>query len=1353
MCSIKNILVLLSGLFIPLTDIFSQQDFSANIRHFTTEEGLPDNHVYKCFQDRKGLLWFLTGSGLVKFDGQQFQLVLEEGFNIDNSKNDFLFEEPGGDLWIANYIRADSSSFIIVNTNTGKLSTFRSKFGAHLSNQIHDIRYAGKGDLWASTKQGKIIRLHPDKPTKTIARPFRKRFRFHAVDTLNQTMLIDQPLQNDRDQNVFLIHAGGTILAKHKIHYLQRVWSSPSGGYQFHNLSYFGWINPRGELRQAPFQQQLSGFEAPGFMDNALPLFHDSPNNRYWIFYKNSLRVFHPQQGELQIKPKNTHELSPRNAYTVFIDRQGSAWVCTIEGLYQISLKAQRFQRELWLNPLSTENPVLMSCRGIFKDEKSGVLYVNAGSCVWAIEKKQAKELLCRQTAFYSIVQDLDRNIWVGCEEIYKYPLGGATSSFTQKIPKEFAIAWSLLPQKDRIWLGLSNGLAYFDPLKYKLFFVDELSPLLDNAIIHGIEAASQHQLWLITEKGLILFEPGKGVIAHYWTGASGKKKLPADNLRAIYREKADCWWLASSEGLIKWNPRNGESRIFTTADGLSNDNIYAVYPDEYGFLWMSSDNGIIQFQKNTFKTRYFLPKDGITHREFNRISHHQDKDGRIYFGSLNGVTSFHPRDFYTDFNQSPDIPLVLSSAQRFSHQKDTLEDVNAEYLQTGTIIFKPTNLYLLLRFALLDYANPEATQYEYRIEGLGDQWQPCSGVSLQLAGLPYGSFFLRVRGKTENGIYSRQELKIPILVKRPFYAQYWFLFLTLAVISGGVAGLFRYRNHWLKERKEELEKEVALQTEKILQDKAIIEEQATELIKLDEAKTRFFANVTHELRTPLTLILGPLKTYIEQNQLKPEQAEFLYLAKHHTTRLQQMVDDLLDLSKLEAGKLMIQESIIVLQNKIKYLLSSFETLAQDKNIKLQLIYEAKPDLVLSLDRRLFRMILTNLLSNALKFTAAGGQISLRVQELPEEIQIEVVDTGRGIHPDDLPHVFERYFQTHHQETAYEGGTGIGLALARESSKAIGGSLDVKSIWGEGSTFIWRFPKKEVSHSGKNALNWQEIESVLPPFSIVHQASTQPNDGLEGKANVLLVEDNPDLRQYLLHVLSREYDVLALENGLEAREYLEKNTAPDLVVSDIMMPLMDGFQLLEWLKAGVLAHLPVIMLTARGDMGDKLKALQIGVDDYLVKPFVEEELLTRIQNLLKRQELRRSLNQLPSQDVNGAVSDTEQIATGTTKEEWLQLLEQTVIDQLDNPDFSVNDLAKAVFMSRSVFYSEMGRVLGLTPNEYINEIRLLKAMEYFQSNPGVYSVKEMASRVGYRDEKYFSRQFKQRFGVLPSQLR
>ena len=516
-------------------------------------------------------------------------------------------------------------------------------------------------------------------------------------------------------------------------------------------------------------------------------------------------------------------------------------------------------------------------------------------------------------------------------------------------------------------------------------------------------------------------------------------------------------------------------------------------------------------------------------------------------------------------------------------------------------------------------------------------------------------------------------------------------------------------------------------------------------------------------MRTPLTLIQGPISTHLEQHGLSRKEAPLLYLAQKNSESLMQMVNDLLDLGKLEAGKLSTYEQPIQVLSKIRLLLDSFAANASKQGITLHLDYQADPQLKVQLDLRLLTIVLNNLLSNALKFTAKGGQIILQVIEAEINVHIAVEDTGRGIHPDDLPHVFDRYFQTQQAETAYEGGSGVGLALAKEASKAMGGTLKVRSTLGQGSTFTLAFPKRETtpevgeSTSGFEAFTDQQGEGVETPIQLDKQAPS------EGMAQLLLVEDNADLRLYLTQVLSLHYQVAAVANGQEAQSYLATFT-PDLIITDVMMPQVDGFQLLEWLKSGPLSSIPVIMLTARADSTDRVWALRKGVDDYLVKPFVEPELLARIQNLLQRQNLRRSYAvqqaEVPEvrQDegqVGLALKSRIQIPAALTQEEkqWLDQLEQIVIANLSNADYTINDLAKGILMSRSIFYDELRRVIGLTPNEYISEIRLLQAMELFKSNPGMYSVKEMSGLVGFRDERYFSRQFKQRFGILPSQVR
>lgn len=1357
---LNRIIFLWIGFILSLTSICAQEEYNAEIQLYTTEQGLPNNHVYQCFQDRRGLLWLLTGAGLCRFDGQEFKLVLDKGFSVDRSKNRILFEEPDGDLWISNHEEMQHVRLRLVNTITGKIITPAQKYSQGLPPNIVNIVYAGSQSFWISTTKGELLKVRPGESSQRIYQtqsglpP-----DIYAADTIHQTILIDITQEHTRNQVCCLLNSQGKTLAIHTIPFIQEAVSNPNGGYQFYSMYQVGSINTQGKIKQEPIEHYFPHYQARNVYDNTLPLTYDSRLKQYWIVSHNQFHIFQQGKGLLNISAEK-NQLLPKSAFSIFIDRQGIAWICTIEGLFQMKLKPPRFQKLLWQDPLTAENPVAMSCRGIVKDEQSGILYLSSNNCLWGIKSQQVEKIFCREIAIYGLAQGLDNSLWVGSETLYRYFPQQKKVQTLGNIPRDYAIAWSFLPQKEKVWVGLNNGLAYIDPTSNEFHFVAH-PPALENGTIHAMHSAGERGLWILSDKGLLLFNPSTQATQHYWISGKGKYKLPAENIRHYYPERDDLWWFATADGLLRWNPQTGENRLFTTADGLSNNNIYAVYPDEYGFLWMSSDQGIMQFQKRTGKVRVFLPQDGITHREFNRISHFQDQDGRIYFGSLNGVTAFHPQDFHRDFDLLSNIPLILTQAHLFSKAKNRLENVELDYHQKGKITFKPNHLYLTLRFALLDYSLPKSSQYEYRIEGLSDHWAACPGGVLQLAGLPYGHYQIRLRAKDENGQYSRQELLLPIQVLRPFYAQFWFLTLLFLGISAAIVAFFRYRNQWLKQQKVALEKEVAVQTEKIRADKTTIEKQATQLIQLDKAKSRFFANVTHELRTPLTLILGPLQTYLEQNKPQQEELGLLQIAKNHTERLQNMVNDLLDLGQLEAGKLAAQADSVLLQQKIRFLLGAYESNAADKGIQLTLDYQASADLIVQLDRRLFKMIFNNLLSNALKFTSAGGEIIVRMQDLGTELQLEVEDNGRGIHPDDLPHVFERYFQTQYQSTAYEGGTGIGLALAWESSKAMGGTLEVSSTWGKGSTFILKFPKREMP-AGLDVQNWAGPNGVLPnrpvvlPTELEHSYS--PNEAMaEERSHLLLVEDNDDLRQYLTLILSREYRVSAVENGHEAKLYLEKSS-PDLIISDIMMPIMDGFQLLEWLKNSPFSAIPVIMLTARADLGDKLRALQIGVDDYLVKPFVEVELLTRIQNLLQRQDLRRSLGERISSDETEA-QELEEIPHGSNsgqsekEKEWLTILEKTVLANLGDANFSVNELAKAVFMSRSLFYSEVGRVLGLTPNEYINEIRLLKAMELFQSQRGEYSVKEMASLMGYRDEKYFSRQFKQRFGVLPSQLR
>ncbi len=525
----------------------------------------------------------------------------------------------------------------------------------------------------------------------------------------------------------------------------------------------------------------------------------------------------------------------------------------------------------------------------------------------------------------------------------------------------------------------------------------------------------------------------------------------------------------------------------------------------------------------------------------------------------------------------------------------------------------------------------------------------------------------------------------------------------------------------------------------KLALQKKLIEEQSEQLKTLDAAKTRMFANISHELRTPLTLIAGPLNKVIKESSASEEHLKLLRMAISGCTDLSSLVNQILDLGKIDAGKMTICKEATHLSSFLRVHLANFEPLFSQKKIEYQFKIENPADLSVLIDRVKYLRILNNLISNALKFTPSGGKVLVSAGITDDRVRLEIRDSGPGVHPDDLPYLFDRYFQITRIDRAPATGTGLGLAICQEYTRVLGGEIAVSSTLGKGTTFIVNFPL-ELPQSDEIRTADSFPTEAPASSNIPDMKRTRPED----KPAILLVEDNLGLQVFIDQILHDHYHVSIVQNGKEALEELNSRKF-DLIVSDLMMPVMDGYELLDRVKSDDRTRgIPFIMLSARAEMQDKLRALRTGVDDYLTKPFEEEELKARVENLLANLAVRKAAAfQISTENRQlSDISSADQI--------WLKKFEDFIHQHYKFDKLSIPDIADEFAVSESTLLRQLKRLTGLSPVQYIQEVRLGQARIILDENPYI-PVSRLASEVGYKDLRTFSRSFKKRFGKAPSE--
>lgn len=1364
-------LTILQGQSLPNSD-----DYIANIQHYSVEDGLSHRDVYCTFQDSRGFIWVGTKYGLNRFDGHHFQVFTKEKHGLAANEVQQIIEDAEGWLWIfkskTSTSRTQFTHLSFLNVHTLEVLSFEERFpneSAISFTKIYSAFSNHNRTIFIGTTDGYLTSFRPEEGFKSTL------------------VSKDSPLDLD------LINASNTILANIEHgNIVKRIeldtlgnitWSYPNtttkeGVLSFVNnpsgkQSYYFYENPINRsitLQSAKGEQQLIPASTTIDHINTLArIYSRNSDNTFWVTSYEDFLVYDADRNAYFDFKKDYLEIFNSQIYRIYFDNRNNAWIATAYGVYCIQFQANPFKKYL-SKPLEQYNiNTAFSSRGM----------VTIGNKLWLNGIETAKtheiDLISNSIKSYSkqIIPLSDREmdfktvVAIDDHNILQAGIGQAIYNTQNQQYKYLkwanekngrSIVWSIGKSKnDKYWLGLQGeGLAYWQrgtEVIHMFKNYNNFNELKESTVYDFLEWDNNHLL-IASTSGIYILHSQKGIIKRFSEEGKGGEYFPNNAIYDFYRDKSDknlIWVATAGGGLIQLKINNEELiitdyRQFTVADGLSSNVIYAIYEDDNNNLWMPSDYGIIRMNKETSSIRAFTIKDGIAHNEFNRISHHQNSKGRLFFGGINGVTVFHPNELLGN-NGIFDAPLEITNFQQYVGRSKKLVDLTADILQKNKIVLQPNAPFFRIEFALLEYQDATQLRYSYLIEGQTKDWAIIEENYLRISGLPYGKFKLKIKGQGTSGQFSTQVLEIPIHVIRPFYLRWWFILLAVASISSLSYFLYKRRTNQLKNRQQELEKMVNERTQ-------TIREQAEELKSLDKIKSRFFANVSHELRTPLTLMLAPIASALKDKNLSTRTQTNLMMAERNGRRLNKMINEILSLTKLESGKMELKPEKVFWYNFLRNIIANFESVANEKGIKFEFHYQGDEHLQVSIDKSKMEIILLNLLSNAFKFTPRNGTIALTSMSKGELLTLEISDTGRGIHADDLPYIFDRFYQARKdvsmKRLIAEGGTGIGLALSKQFVELMNGAIHVTSEVNVGTTFKVKVPKIEIigQVSTEDALKVQENKAthLIAAPQLENAKPIKKNGSLP---HLLLVEDNLDLRTFISQMLETQYQVTTAENGVEALKHLkdEKQPMPALILSDIMMPIMDGYQLLEKIKSEKdWQHIPVIMLTARAAMNDKLKALRIGVDDYLNKPFVEEELLARIENLIKNSQNRQVVF---SGTESEAEAPTEEDLISIQDQEWLKEAETKVLKGIEKFDFSVNELAIQLLLNRWQLNNRLKLLVGMTTNQYIQEVRLNHARNLLE-NGQVTSVKALAYDVGMKDSKYFSSLFKKRFGRLPS---
>lgn len=1321
---------------------FKGRSEEKTFRHFTATEGLSYNTILDIEQDLDGFLWIATGEGLNRYDSNGFKQYYSGKNPNSIPSNDVraLMVSRQGVFYIGT-----SRGLCIYNPEYDNFTPVH--FNGHSLGRINDILETKNGKIFINSETGTYVTSCGQKMPERL--PLENNLFQIREDSLGN-------LWSFKRQRLFCFNQKGEILKLFQVNPAGLPNNIPTAiltiKFDSHGQLWIGTFKDGPILFDAEKQTfKTLPLDNPSVIPHPMYFVHDieeDQDGKLWIGTESGLFIYDPVIGNFEHYQQSfDHSLASLNdnaIYKVFRSRENIMWIGTYFGglNYWEPFKTAFNQIQPGLKPTELKGKALSQLitgpdgKIWMATEDAGIAIFDKGdhSFRHILNNSDKKNSHIRNNV-HALAIDNEGYVWSGNFNGGINKINPKTFQITNYSHKDndpsslinnFVFSLYYDPD-DLLWIGTMDGIDCFETKSQQIkHFKPEI---FKGTHVYDIFQDQQNNYWFCTyHSGLFFFNKQEDKVIHYQKDST--QNLNNNSFISHYIDSGGKIWFGTRDGgLVFYDPDTEKFKTYDMNNGLPNNTIYGILEDGQNNLWLSSNKGISKFNYNSGKIQNFTVDHGLVGNQFNFKSFLKTKDGLMYFGAVNGLCYFYPDQIKNNESQ-PQIYFtnfkLYNEPVRPSDHTLLEKDINF----TDKITLSYDQNVISFDFIALDYYSKGRNNFYYKMDGFESNWQTAGNQrSITYTNLPPGKYTFLIKATNNYDFPNNLVRSIKITVLPPFWRTSWAIMAYIVILV--FLFLFFVRLNEIRHKEK-----LAIKIEKIEKEK---------LQELHHHKINFFTYISHEFKTPLTIIIASIDSFFSGDNLPAEFKDRITMVKRNVLRLQFLLNQLMDFRKVETdhATINLQQGDILMF--IKEIFNAFTTLFNKKELEYIFISQIE-NLIIDFDQDKVEKIISNLLSNAFKYTPEHGQITLKVETIQEEKQLYLnltfSNTGKGLTERQKTQVFGLFYKVEDNSNDYQG-SGIGLTLTQSLVKFLNGTISVESELDKGTSFIVKLP---VSRSTETAEEFELTdksftENLLLQFAV--EDSTLNNNAAVSDFEILLVEDNRDLLNFLSDHFGKKYKVKAVPNGLEAWNSIQKNV-PDLVVTDLMMPQMNGISLCKELKSNFnYSHIPVIMLTAKTD--SRLESLEVGADIYLPKPFQISELDLYIKNILRsKSNLKRHFIEFGNLSVQHPIKNRDQ--------QFIEKITAVIHKNIDNSEFEVSVITKELGIGRTLLHTKLKQILDLSATEFINTIRLREAQKLLIEMPDL-NMSEVAYKVGFSDPNYFSRTFKKTFNISPTDFR